>query len=189
MGELMTRYCGIASLSGKCAASAVQPWLLGTDGGIDLVASQSNFTNKPQVARTASTATLAARYVRGRRTSASPSRCQRWVVNSRRGATQPRRPASTKMAGSSVNAASTPTPTVMASAGPTVESSPSLAKLMHRNVTATVAPEAATTLPTLAKAATTAASELDVSGDGEPGMVIVAPMAVPAVSRLRSSSW
>ena len=49
--------------------------------------------------------------------------------------------------------------TVIASAGPTVDSRPSLAKLMHRNVIATVPADAAITLPTPPIAATTAVSE------------------------------
>ena len=86
-------------------------------------------------------------------------RRQKRVVSSRRGLIQPRRPASTMMAGSSVTAARNATVTAIANAGPTVENTGNRVKTIARKVTATVAAEAAITLPIDANACFTAWSE------------------------------
>ena len=52
------------------------------------------------------------------------------------------------MAGSSVTAARNTTPTETANAGPIVDNNPKRTKIMHEKVTATVAADAASTLPT-----------------------------------------
>ena len=62
----------------------------------------------------ASTSRLATRWAFGRRTMRIPERRQNRAVSSRRGLTQPRGPASTRMAGSSVTAARNATPTPIA---------------------------------------------------------------------------
>ena len=86
----------------------------------------------------------------------TPERRQNRPVSSRRGATHPRRPASTRTAGSIVTAATNATATETASAGPIVANSPYRVKIMPRNVTTTVPAEAAVTLPTETSAFTTA---------------------------------
>ena len=67
------------------------------------------------------------------------------------------------MAGSRVTAARTRPRSPTASATPTVENTPSLAKPMPRNVTPTVAADAAMTLPIETIARRTAQSESDPS--------------------------
>ena len=66
----------------------------------------------------------------------TPDRRQNSAVRSLRGSTQPRGPASTRMAGSRVTAARNATPMPTANATPTVENTPSLAKPIPRKVTA-----------------------------------------------------
>ena len=69
---------------------------------------------------------------------------------------QPRRPASTRMAGSRVTAARNATPIAIANAGPIVENTPNRVKIIPRKVTATVAADAAITLPMDVNALSTA---------------------------------
>ncbi|CAM5738269.1 hypothetical protein MAUB1S_00995 [Mycolicibacterium aubagnense] len=88
-----------------------------------------------------------------------PDRCQKRLVSSFRGLAQPRRPTSVKIAGSSVIDDRNATAIVTASAGPVVENTLRLVKLMPRNVTATVAADAAITLPMAVSARATASSE------------------------------
>lgn len=76
-----------------------------------------------------------------------PDLRQNRAVISRRGETQPRRPASTMMAGSKVTAARNATPMAIANAGPMVANNSKLANVIPRNVTPTVAADAAMTLP------------------------------------------
>ncbi|COW51384.1 Uncharacterised protein [Mycobacterium tuberculosis] len=68
-------------------------------------------------------------------------------MRSRRGAIQPRRPVSTIRAGSSVTAAKKTTATEIPNIGPTVLRIPSWVNTIPRKVIATVAAEAAITLP------------------------------------------
>ncbi len=85
---------------------------------------------------------------------------QKRVVKSRRGLIQPRRPVSTRIAGSSVVAVSSETMIETVMAGPTAENTSSLVKTMARKVTATVAADAAMTLPIDISAFFTARSEV-----------------------------
>ncbi|PQM47000.1 hypothetical protein C1Y40_02831 [Mycobacterium talmoniae] len=78
------------------------------------------------------------------------------MVRSRRGAIHPHRPVSAIRAGSRVTAAKNTTAIEMASAGPIVDNMPNRANTMQAKVTATVAAEAAITLPTEVSAPTTA---------------------------------
>ena len=102
---------------------------------------------------------LASRYAFGRRTIRMPEPRQKRRVRSRRGAIQPRRPASTNRAGSRVTAARNTTATEMPSTGPAFRRIPNWVKIIPRNVTATVAADAAITLPIEVSARATAASE------------------------------
>ena len=61
-----------------------------------------------------------------------PERRQKPAVSSRRGAIQPHRPMTTRMAGRSVSAARNATPTPTAEDTPTVENTPILAKLIAK---------------------------------------------------------
>lgn len=87
-----------------------------------------------------------------------PDLRQNRVVSSRRGLTQPRGPASTRIAGSSVTPARNATAMPIAAATPTVLNTPILAKLSRRNVSPTVVADAAITLPIEIMAARTASS-------------------------------
>ena len=75
------------------------------------------------------TSTLATRWTFGRRTMRIPERRQNRAVSSRRGLTQPRGPARTRMAGNNVNAARNATPIPIADDMPMVEKTPILASL------------------------------------------------------------
>ena len=88
-----------------------------------------------------------------------PERRQKRVVSSRLGLIQPRRPMSTRIAGRMVTAATNATKIAIAKAGPTVENTGSRVKIIAKNVTATVAADAAITLPIEANARLTASSE------------------------------
>jgi hypothetical protein len=68
-------------------------------------------------------------------------------------------PSGARIAGRNVTAARKQMPIATASAAPTVENTPSLANTIARNVTATVAADAAITLPIDDSALRTAASE------------------------------
>ena len=107
----------------------------------------------------ASTIKLATRWVLGRRTMRIPERRQKRWVRSLRGLIQPRRPASTRTAGRKLTAAKNATTTEIEIAGPTVANNCNWAKIMARKVTATVAADAAITLPMDARAFFTAKSE------------------------------
>ncbi|SHU68424.1 Uncharacterised protein [Mycobacteroides abscessus subsp. abscessus] len=72
---------------------------------------------------------------------------------------QPRRPTRTSTAGRKVTDATKAIRIDTLSAGPTVDRMPNLVNPMPRKVTATVAAEAATTLPMDSSAAATASSE------------------------------
>ena len=90
---------------------------------------------------------------------ADAGRRQNRAVNSRRGLTQPRGPASTRIAGSRVTPARYATPIPIADDTPTVLNTPILAKLMIRKVMPTVAADAVITFPIEIIAALTARSE------------------------------
>src|SRR5271157_1455426 len=106
-----------------------------------------------------STIALATRWVLGRRTIRIPERRQKRLVRPRRGLTQPRRPASARMAGRRLTAARKATQIEIEIAGPTVENTGNWAQIIERKVTATVAADAAITLPMHIKALFTASSE------------------------------
>ena len=76
-----------------------------------------------------------------------PERRQNRAVSSRRGLTQPRGPASVKIAGSKVSAARNATPIPIADDTPTVLNTPIRAKLMRRKVIPTVVADAVITFP------------------------------------------
>src|ERR1700684_2033245 len=109
-----------------------------------------------QLASMISAITLATRWVFGRRAMRMPVRRQKRLVRSRRGLIQPRRPASTRMAGSRLTAAMNATAIEIEIAGPTVENTGNRANIIARKVTATVAADAAITLPMDVKARFTA---------------------------------
>lgn len=88
-----------------------------------------------------------------------PDRRQNRAVSSRRGLTQPRGPASTRIAGSKVSAARKATPIPIADDAPTVLNTPIRAKLMSRNVIPTVVADAAITFPMDVIARLTASSQ------------------------------
>src|SRR5262245_56395654 len=94
-----------------------------------------------------STAKLATKWIFGLRTTRHPVRRHIFVVRSRLGLIQPRRPVSTSRAGMNVTAASNATMTEIAMAGPTAENTCNLVKTIARKVTDTVAADAAMTLP------------------------------------------
>ena len=94
-----------------------------------------------------STSTLATRCTLGRRTMRMPERRQKRAVSSRRGLTQPRGPASTRIAGSNVSAARNATPIPIADDTPTVLKIPIRAKPMRRKVSPTVVADAVITFP------------------------------------------
>jgi hypothetical protein len=81
-------------------------------------------------------------------------------ADSRRGLTQPRGPASTRIAGSKVTAARKATPTPIADATPTVWNTPIRAKLISRKVMPTVVADAAITFPIEINARSTARSKV-----------------------------
>src|SRR5262245_16918240 len=99
---------------------------------------------------------LATRWVIGRRTMRIPERRQKRLVRPRRGLIQPRGPASTSIAGRRVTAAMHATAIEIEIAGPTVENTGNREKIIARKVTATVAADAAITLPMDVKALFTA---------------------------------
>src|ERR1700675_2952880 len=94
-----------------------------------------------------STIRLATRWILGRRTIRIPERRHIREVRSRRGLIQPRRPVSTSTAGRKGTAASNDTMIATEIAGPTAENTSSLVNTIARKVTATVAADAAITLP------------------------------------------
>src|SRR5262249_20174745 len=94
-----------------------------------------------------STTRLPTKWMRGRRTTPVPITRQARAVQSRRGLLQLGRPASTSRAGSRVIAHRNATMTDIEIAGTTAENTSSLVKTLARNATATVAAEAAITLP------------------------------------------
>ena len=85
-----------------------------------------------------------------------PERRQNRAVSSRRGLTQPRGPASTKIAGSSVTPARYATPIPIADDTQTVLNTPIWAKLKRRKVSPTVVADAVITFPIEIIAALTA---------------------------------
>ncbi|SKW84612.1 Uncharacterised protein [Mycobacteroides abscessus subsp. massiliense] len=76
-----------------------------------------------------------------------PDRRQNCAVSSRRGLTQPRGPASTRIAGSRVIPDRYATPIPMADDTPTVWKTPILAKLKSKKVIPTVVADAVITFP------------------------------------------
>src|SRR5258707_3159786 len=112
------------------------------------------------LARAISTIRLPTRWILGRRTMRMPDLRHMRVVRSLRGLIQPRRPVRTRMAGSTVTADSNDTRIATEIAGPTAENTSSLVKTIARNVIATVAADAAITLPMDINAFLTATSEV-----------------------------
>ena len=102
------------------------------------------------------TSRLATRWTFGLRTMRIPERRQNRAVSSRRGLTQPRGPARTRIAGSKVTAARNATPIPIADDTPTVLKTPMRAKLMSRKVIPTVVADAVITFPIEARAMLTA---------------------------------
>jgi len=117
------------------------------------------FRKAAQPASAINTGKLISRCALGRRTIWTADRCHSRPVRPRRGVTHPRRPASTRMAGNRVTAARNAIPIETASAGPTLVNAGRRVNTMPRKVMATVAADAAMTLPMELSAFCTAWSE------------------------------
>src|SRR6202022_5187647 len=139
-------YCGRSVLVEKWSAIIEKPKLLGADCGNCKRSLKVGRRKAAQPASAINTDKLISRCALGRRTIWTDDGCHSRLVSPRRGVTHPRRPASTRMAGNSVTAARNAIPIETASAGPTLVNAGRRVKTMPRNVTATVAAEAAMTL-------------------------------------------
>src|SRR5271167_2184341 len=152
-------YCGRRVLVEKWFSIVENPTLLGADCGNCRRSLKVGRRNAAQAARAINTDKLISRCALGRRTIWTADRCHSRLVSPRRGITHPRRPVSTRMAGNSVTAARNAIAIETASAGPTLVNAGRRVKTMPQKVTATVAADAAMTLPMELSAFCTARSE------------------------------
>src|ERR1700692_4144889 len=140
-------YCGRSVLVEKWLSIAENPTLLGADCGNCKRSLKVGRRKDAQPASALNSDNLISRWALGRRTIGTAYRCHSRLVSPRRGITHPRRPVSTRMAGNSVTAARNAIAIETASAGPTLVNAGRRVKTMPQKVTATVAADAAMTLP------------------------------------------